>query len=54
VQVGPWYGQLWFITSGLEAGDVVVVDGVARLSPGTPVKVVTAAPAGPSAAAPNP
>jgi membrane fusion protein (multidrug efflux system) len=54
VQVGPWYGQLWFITSGLEAGDVVVVDGVARLSPGTPVKVVSAAPAGPGTAAANP
>jgi membrane fusion protein (multidrug efflux system) len=44
VQVGPWNGDEWFITDGLKAGDVVVTDGVARLSPGTPVKV-TAAPA---------
>ena len=43
VQVGPWYGDEWFITEGLKAGDVVVTDGVARLSPGTPVKVVEAA-----------
>ncbi len=43
VQVGPWYGQLWFITSGLETGETVVVDGVSRLSPGMPVKIVTAA-----------
>ncbi len=56
VQVGPWYGDEWFITHGLQAGDVVVTDGVARLSPGAPVKVVQAAakPAGtaPPAAAP--
>jgi membrane fusion protein (multidrug efflux system) len=53
VQVGPWYGQLWFITSGLEGGETVVVDGVARLSPGMPVKIVTAAPAAATAAAPS-
>jgi len=53
VQVGPWYGQLWFITSGLEAGDTVVVDGVARLSPGMPVKIVAAPPAAANAAAPQ-
>jgi len=39
VQVGPWYGNDWFIDSGLEAGDTVVVDGVARLAPGTAVKI---------------
>ncbi len=43
VQVGPWYGQLWFITHGLEAGDVVVVEGVTRLSPGAVVKIVPSA-----------
>jgi membrane fusion protein (multidrug efflux system) len=43
VQVGPWYGDEWFITDGLKAGDVVVTDGVARLSPGTPVKIAAAA-----------
>lgn len=39
VQVGTWQGSNWFITQGLSAGDVVVTDGVARLSPGMPVKV---------------
>jgi len=43
VQVGQWYGDDWFVTEGLQAGDVVVTDGVARLSPGAPVKVVDAA-----------
>jgi membrane fusion protein (multidrug efflux system) len=38
VQVGAWQGDNWFIDAGLSAGDVVVTDGVARLSPGTPVK----------------
>ena len=57
VQVGPWHGDDWFITSGLAAGDVVVTDGVARLSPGAAVKVVPAAakaPAAPKPAAPAP
>jgi len=40
VKVGPWLGDNWIITDGLAAGDVVVVDGVARLGPGTPVKIV--------------
>lgn len=40
VQVGPWQADDWFITHGLDTGDVVVVDGVARLSPGMPVKIV--------------
>jgi membrane fusion protein (multidrug efflux system) len=39
VQVGAWHGEDWFIDSGLSAGDVVVTDGVARLSPGTAVKI---------------
>ena len=58
VKIGPWYGDEWFITEGLQAGDVVVTDGVARLSPGAPVKVTgppakaPAAPAPPEAAQP--
>jgi membrane fusion protein, multidrug efflux system len=40
VEVGPWYGNEWFITRGLAPGDTVVVDGVVRLSPGAPVKIV--------------
>ena len=34
VEVGPWLGDDWFINAGLQAGDVVVTDGMARLSPG--------------------
>jgi membrane fusion protein (multidrug efflux system) len=40
VEVGPWYGNDWFITRGLAPGDTVVVDGMVRLSPGAPVKIV--------------
>jgi len=43
VEVGPWHGDDWFITQGLKAGDVVVTDGVVKLSPGAPVKIVDAA-----------
>jgi membrane fusion protein (multidrug efflux system) len=42
VQVGEWQGGDWFIEQGLDAGDVVVTDGVARLSPGAPVKIAPA------------
>ena len=47
VEVGPWLGNDWFINSGLQAGDVVVTDGMARLSPGAAVKVVEARPGRP-------
>jgi membrane fusion protein (multidrug efflux system) len=40
VTVGPWVGSDWFIDTGLKAGDVVVVDGMAKLSPGAEVKIV--------------
>jgi membrane fusion protein (multidrug efflux system) len=40
VEVGSWHGDDWFINRGLAPGDVVVVDGVLRLGPGAPVKVV--------------
>ncbi len=48
VEVGPWQGDDWFINRGLSAGDVVVTDGMVRLSPGTPVKIVST-PAKPAA-----
>jgi len=51
VEVGPWHGADWFIDKGLEPGDTVVVDGVARLSPGMTVKVTGAPAAAPAAAA---
>ncbi len=43
VEVGPWDSDNWFITRGLAAGDTVVVDGVMKLAPGVPVKIVDAA-----------
>jgi membrane fusion protein (multidrug efflux system) len=36
--VGNWFGDAWFVDRGLKAGDVVVVDGMVRLSPGALVK----------------
>jgi membrane fusion protein (multidrug efflux system) len=54
VQVGPWYGDQWFINNGLSAGDVVVVNGSVRLANGAPVKIVqqAAMQAQPSASGP--
>jgi membrane fusion protein (multidrug efflux system) len=49
VEVGPWQGDDWFINAGLAAGDIVVVDGVVRLSPGAQVKIVSAAAKAPAA-----
>ena len=43
VEVGPWYEDKWFITGGIAAGETVVVNGVMKLAPGAPVKVVDAA-----------
>ncbi len=39
VTVGEWYGNDWFITEGLRAGDRVVVDGGVSLQPGEPVTI---------------
>jgi membrane fusion protein (multidrug efflux system) len=39
VEVGDWYGDDWFITDGLKAGERVVVDGAGRVSPAAPLKV---------------
>ena len=44
VETGSWIGDDWFIDRGLAAGDVVVVDGMVRLTPGAPVKAVEAKP----------
>ena len=43
--------NLWLVESGLKAGDVVIVDGIAKLMPGAPVKV--GAPAAAPATAPG-
>jgi membrane fusion protein (multidrug efflux system) len=54
VVVGDWVDadgkNLWQIESGLKPGDVVIVDGIARLQPGGAIKVAAAAPAGAAAA----
>ena len=39
VQAGDWSGERWIITSGLEGGERVIVDGVMKIGPGAPVKV---------------
>ena len=39
VRTGSWLGQDWVVLEGLKAGDVVIVDNLARLRPGTPVQV---------------
>ncbi len=40
VVVGDWTGKDWIITSGLEPGDKVIVDGLAKIFfPGAPVQV---------------
>ena len=53
VEVGPWLGDDWFINAGLQPGDMVVTDGMARLSPGAAVKIVEPKAPAPSAAAPK-
>jgi membrane fusion protein (multidrug efflux system) len=56
VVVGDWVdadgGNLFVIDSGLKAGDNVIVNGVARLQPGGPIKLATSAPAPGAPAAP--
>ena len=47
IQVGDWTaGDDWVITGGLKAGDQVIVDGVVKARPGSPVKIAQAPPAG--------
>jgi membrane fusion protein (multidrug efflux system) len=54
VEVGSWIGDQWLVLGGLDAGDVVVVDGFMRLAPGAPVKMLapSSAPAGEPATVP--
>ncbi|HSB96622.1 MAG TPA: efflux RND transporter periplasmic adaptor subunit [Spongiibacteraceae bacterium] len=37
VEMGARVGNDWIVASGLKAGEIVVVDGVQKLKPGTPV-----------------
>ena len=39
VEAGPWSGDAWVITSGLQGGERVIVDGVMKIGPGAPVQV---------------
>lgn len=43
VKPGSWSGDWWIIESGLNAGDVVVVDGTQKAAPGRPVRPVVLA-----------
>jgi membrane fusion protein (multidrug efflux system) len=43
VQVGELQGGSWVIRSGLSTGDRVIVDGLQKVQPGKPVRIVTAA-----------
>ena len=58
VQVGDWSGEDWVITGGLNPGDKVIVDGVVKARPGSPVKIAQSPavnptnPAQPAGAAP--
>jgi membrane fusion protein (multidrug efflux system) len=53
IQVGDWVdadgGNLWVIESGLKPGDVVIVDGIAKLMPGGPIKLAAAGAGAPGA-----
>jgi len=58
IVLGDWVTfdnqNLWVVDSGLKAGDQVIVDGVAKLRPGAPIKVGSSAapPAAPGAPKP--
>jgi membrane fusion protein, multidrug efflux system len=45
VQAGAWSGERWIISSGLQGGERVIVDGVMKIGPGAPVKVAAPKPA---------
>jgi membrane fusion protein (multidrug efflux system) len=54
VEVGQWAGPDWIITSGLNPGDRVIVDGIMKARPGSPVKIAEAKPVAPPAQAAQP
>ncbi len=39
IRLGDWHENGWIVEEGLEEGDVVVVDNIMRLRPGTPVAI---------------
>lgn len=52
IEVGDWTGDEWVITKGLQAGDKVIVDGMVKARPGSPVKIADAGAAAKPAAQP--
>ena len=56
IKVVRTVGDSWLVSEGLKAGDRVIMEGIQKARPGTPVKAVPfdSAPAVPSAAAPAP
>lgn len=50
VDVGEWHEDNWIVTSGLNAGDKVIVDGVMKIGPGAPVQIAAAPSAAPAGA----
>lgn len=50
VQVGDWQGEDWIILGGLQPGDQVIVDGMVKARPGSPVRISQPAPAAAPAA----
>jgi membrane fusion protein, multidrug efflux system len=48
VKTGDWVGTQWTITSGLNAGDRVIVDNLLRIQPGVAVTEAPQAPAPPA------
>ena len=41
VKTGKQNGQNWIITEGLQKGDKIVIDGLQKVTPGKPVKIVS-------------
>jgi membrane fusion protein (multidrug efflux system) len=56
IKVARTVGDNWLVSDGLKAGDRVILDGVQRARPGSPVKAVpfSIAPAAPSTGTPQP
>ncbi|MDH4093739.1 MAG: efflux RND transporter periplasmic adaptor subunit [Betaproteobacteria bacterium] len=53
VELGEWAGSDWIVTGGLKGGERVIIDGVMRIGPGSPVQAtdVNAKPAAQAAQA---
>jgi len=51
VETSSTIGNRWIVSSGIKAGDQVILDNLQKLRPGMPVKLATPAPAQPQASA---